>query len=165
MKYLTFEVSFPSLSALGDISLQEHPVYQQPFPFSHLSRSQRPCCHGNSQNYPGQSQGNSTGKTQSPNSEIGLLRSGHLCPPSVVLWGWRWQLHSRADDRQHWHWPDSSGRHTALSIVQKCSSPPAPHTERSRLSWAGLLSSLVEGDRISAKSFFFFLAEPIVRGC
>ena len=134
MKYLTFEVSFPSLSALGDISLQEHPVYQQPFPFSHLSRSQRPCCHGNSQNYPGQSQGNSTGKTQSPNSEIGLLRSGHLCPPSVVLWGWRWQLHSQAVDRQHWHWPESSGRHTALSIVQKCSSPPAPHTERSRLS-------------------------------
>ena len=155
MKYLTFEVSFPSLSALGDISLQERPVYQQPFPFSHLSRSQRPCCHGNSQNYPGQSQGNSTGKTQSPNSEIGLLRSGHLCPPSVVLWGWRWQLHSQAVDRQHWHWPESSGRHTALSIVQKCSSPPAPHTERSRLSWAAIPSTLLEEDRISAKSHDF----------
>ena len=134
MKYLTFDASFLSLSALQDISLQEHPEYRYPFTLSYLSRSQRPCCHENSRNHPGQSQGNSTGKTQPPNSEIGLLRSGHLCPPSVVLWGWRWQLHSQADDRQHWHWPDSSGRHRALSIVQKSSSPPAPHTERSRLS-------------------------------
>ena len=164
MKYLTFEVSFPSLPALGDISLQEHPEYQQPFPLSYLSRSQKPCYHENSQNHPGKSQGNSTGKTQSPNSEIGLLRSGHLCPPSVVLRGWRWRLHSWADDRQHWHWPDSSGRHRALSIVQKCSSPPAPHTERSRLSWAGFLSTLVEEDRISAKSHDFLTPTRVQGG-
>ena len=68
-------------------------------PLSYLSRSQRLCCHGNSQAHPGQSQDNSTGRTLPPSSEIGLLGSDHLLPPSVVLRGWRWQLHSRADDR------------------------------------------------------------------
>ena len=58
-------------------------------PLSYLSRWQRLCCHGNSQAHPGQSQGNSTGRTPTQSSEIGLLRSDHLLPPSVVLWGWR----------------------------------------------------------------------------
>ena len=95
----------------------------------------------------------STGRTQSLSSEIGLSRVDHFL---LLCLGWRRRLHSRADDRQHWHWPDSSGRHRALSIVQKCSSPPAPHTERSCLSWAGHLCTLIETDRISEKSYFFF---------
>ena len=114
----------------GDISPQEHPKYSSPS-LSYLSRSQRPCCHGNSQDHPGQSQGISIGRTQSLSSEIGLSRVDHCLLPHS---GWRWQHHSRADDRQHWHWPNSSGRHRVLSIVQKCSSPPAPHTERSHFS-------------------------------
>ena len=47
------------------------------------------------------------------------------------------------------------GRHRALSIVQKYSSPPAPHTERSRFSWAELLCMLVGKDKISTKSHVF----------
>ena len=124
---------------------------------SYLSRSQRLCCHENSQDHPRQSQDNSTGRTQPQSSEIGLLRSDHFLLQSVVLWGWRWRLHSRADDGQHWHWPDSSGRHRVLSIVQKYSSPPAPHTERSHFSWVGLLCTLVEEDRVSTKSDFSHL--------
>ena len=157
MKYLTFKANFPSLSATGDISLQEHPEYQEPFSLSYLSRSQRPCCHGNSQDHPGKSQDSSTGRTQPLSSKIRLLRSDYLLPQSVVLWEWRWRLHSQADDRQHWHWPDSSERHRVLSIIQKCSSVPAPHIERSRLSWARLLSMLVEEDRVSTKSHDFSL--------
>ena len=136
-KYLTLKSIFPPSLLLGTFdsrSILSTSSPSPPVPRPYLSRSQRPCCHGNSQDHPGQSQDNSTGRTQPPSSEIGLLRSDHLLPPSMVLWGWRWQFHSQADDKQHWHWPDSSGRHRALSIVQKCSSPPAPHNERSHLS-------------------------------
>uniref|UniRef100_A0A8C6EF83 SRCR domain-containing protein n=1 Tax=Moschus moschiferus TaxID=68415 RepID=A0A8C6EF83_MOSMO len=126
----SMEPVFPHSLLLGTFHFRSILSTNSPS-LSYLSRSQRPCCHGNSQHLPGQSQDNSTGRTLSPSSEIGLLRSDHLLLQTVVFLGWRWRLHSRADDRQHWRWPDSSGRHRALSIVQKCSSPPAPHTERS----------------------------------
>ena len=125
MKYLHFEANFPSLSTLGDISLQEHPPVALPSLLpEQITEAVLPW---NSQDHPGQSQDNSIGRTLLPSSEIGLLRSDHFLPQSVVLWGWRRQLHSQVDGRQHWHWPDSIGRHTELSIFQKCSSSLAPH--------------------------------------
>ena len=160
MKYLPKPV-FPHFLLLGT---SHSTSTSSPSPLSYLSRSHRLCFHGNSQNHPGQSQGTSIRCTQPPSSEIGLLRSGHLSPPSVVLWGWRWRFHSRADDRQHWHWPDFSGRHRVLSIVQKSSSPPAPHIERSHLSSVGLLSMLVEEDRNSEKSHDFSPEQSVQGG-
>ena len=121
---------------------------------SYLSRSQRLCFHGHSQEHPGQSQGNATRRTQPQSSEIGLSTSDHL---PLLPSGWRGRLHSRADDTQHWHWPWSSGRHRVFSILQKYSSPLAPHTERCHFSWAGLPCMLVGEDGISATSQFSYL--------
>ena len=152
IEYLPFKACFPLLSALGKFHSRSI-LSIVALSLSYLSRSQTLCCHGNSQEHPGQSQGISIGRTQSLSSEIGLSRVDHFLLLHLV---WRWRLHSQADDRQHWHWPDSKGRHRALSIVQKCSSPPAPHTERSHLSRAGHLCTLIETDRIPEKSYFFF---------
>ena len=148
------------LSTPGDISLKEHPEYKLALPLFYLSRSLRLCFHEHNQECQGQSQSNSTRKTQPLSSEIDLPISDHFLPKSMLLLESRWQLHNQAVDKQHWHWPYSSVWRRVVSSFQKYSSPLVPHTERCHFSWAELLCTLVGEDRISAKSHVFLtLAE------
>jgi hypothetical protein len=133
------------------------PVTSQHYLLSYLSRPQRLYFCVYKQKHLGQSQGNSTRRTQTLSSGIGPSRSLHLFLDSMLLLGLRWRCHSQADGKQHWRWPCSSGRRRVFSSLEKYSVPLDPHTERCHYSWAGLQRTLQKTGFQQHLSFVLFL--------